>query len=82
MTQPAEMTAINAKEVLVSTDYYGGFTFSGDCACAGAHMDPIPTAGQGVTGAISALLDYEVVYGQTTGYQYLAPLQNANFNIH
>jgi hypothetical protein len=81
MTQPSGQSTVNAKEILVSTDYYGGFKFSSDCACAGAHMDPIPTSGQGVTGSITALLDYDVVYGQTTGYQYLAPLDNASFNI-
>jgi hypothetical protein len=81
MTQPAGMTAVNPKEVLVSTDFYGGFTFSTDCACAATHSNPVPTAGQGVSGAITAVLDYDVVYGQTTGYQYLVPMQNASFNI-
>jgi hypothetical protein len=80
-TQPAGQTAVNAKEILVSTDYSSGFKYSTDCACAAMYGDPIPTAGQGVTGNITALLDYDVPIGQTTGYQYIAPLANASFTI-
>ena len=78
MTQPALSTTVNAKEVLISTDYYGGFTFTSDCTCGPMYSQPVPTAGQGVTGAVKGLLDYDVA---TAGYQYLAPLANADFMV-
>ena len=80
-TQPAGQATVNAKEVLVGTDFYGGFTYTTDCACASMYMQPLPTAGQGVTGAITALLNYDVPYMQTVGYQFLSPLTNAAFTI-
>ncbi len=82
-TQPAGQTTVNPKEVLIGTAYFTGFTYTCDCACnTYTPPDPAPTAGQGTSGAIKAILDYDVVYGQTTGYQYLSPLTNANFTIH
>jgi hypothetical protein len=80
-TQPAGQSTANAAEVLVSTDYYSGFKYSTDCACATMFSSPIPTAGQGVSGTVTAILDYDVAYGTTTGYNLIAPLTNANFNI-
>jgi hypothetical protein len=79
-TQPMGQTTVNPKEVLISTDYFTGFNYTTDCAC-NTHSDPEPTSGQGTTGAIKAILDYDVPYGSTTGYQYLAPLMAADFTI-
>jgi hypothetical protein len=81
MTQPAGQTAVNDKEVMVGTNFYGGFTYTTDCNCGQKYMQPVPTATQGVTGSITAVLDYDVPYGSTTGYQYLNPLTNAAFMI-
>jgi hypothetical protein len=81
MTQPAGQGAVNAKEILVSTDYSGGFKFSSDCKCAAMFKNTLIMAGQGVSGSVSGLLDYDVPYMQTTGYQYFAPMMDASFPI-
>lgn len=80
-TQPAGVTSPNSAEVLVGTDFYSGFTYTTSCACGAMYSDPVPTASQGVSGTITALLNYDVAYGQTVGYQFLDPLTNANFMI-
>jgi hypothetical protein len=75
MTQPAGQTTVNAKEVLVSTDYYTGFNVSSDCACPFMGTTTL-TSGMGTSGTIKAILDYDVPYGSTAGYQYLSPLNS------
>ena len=80
-TQPAGQATANPKEVLVATDFYNGFKFTSDCVCGPKYMDPVPTAGQGVTGAVTVLLGYDVPFGATAGYVYVDPMQNASFNI-
>jgi hypothetical protein len=79
-TQPAVSTAVNAKEVLVSTDYYGSFTYTADCTCGPMYSQPVPTAGQGVSGTIKALLQFDTTTAGV-GYQYVAPLANADFTV-
>jgi hypothetical protein len=66
---------VNPKEVLVSTDYYTGFKVSSDCACPFMGTTTL-TSTMGTSGTIKAVLDYDVPYGSSTGYQYLAPLDS------
>ena len=81
MTQPAGQATANPKEVLVGTDFYTGFKTTTDCVCGPKHSAPVPVAGQGTSGSVTALLDYEVPFGATTGYLYVAPLLDASFPI-
>src|SRR5262249_24366892 len=78
-TQPAGPTTVHAAEVLVGTDLYGGFTYTSDCSCAAMYSSPLPTASQGVTGSVTAVLDFDTA--TSGGYQYLEPLLNTSFNI-
>ena len=80
-TQPAGQAVSNPKEVLVATDFYNGFKFTSDCVCGPKYMQPVPTSGQGVTGAVTVLLGYDVPFGSKSGYVYVAPMQNTSFNI-
>jgi hypothetical protein len=80
-TQPAGQAAVNAAEVMVGTDFYQGFTYTTDCACSAKYTQPLPTVGQGVSGAITVLLNYDVPYMATTGYQFIDPIINTSFMI-
>ncbi|MEO9195155.1 MAG: hypothetical protein ABI445_16010 [Polyangia bacterium] len=80
-TQPAGQATVNPKEVLIGTDFYSGFKTTTDCVCGPKYMDPVPTAGQGTSGSVTGLLSYDVPYGTTTGYLYVAPLLGASFPI-
>ncbi len=82
MTGPMTQTA-QAMEVLVGTDFYKGFTFSSDCACAAKFSDTLVSGSNQVMGTISGILEYNDVYMATPpdDYQYIAPLTNAAFPI-
>jgi hypothetical protein len=77
------MTSVNAKEVLVGTDFYSNFTYTSYCACGPSKYPSakLPAAGNGVSGTIKAILNYDVPYMTTTGYQFLDPLTNTDFMI-
>ncbi len=72
-TQPSGIAAPNAAEVLIGTDFFDGFTTSTDCRCAKTYMDLEPVASSTLGGTVSGLLVFDVLFGQTTGYTYLAP---------
>jgi hypothetical protein len=82
-TQPAGQAAVNAAEVLVGTDFYDGFTYTSDCACGPATYPTalLLTTTTTVVGAITVLLNYDVPYMMTTGYQFIDPITNANFPL-
>jgi hypothetical protein len=68
-------------EVLIGTDFYVGFTFSSDCACAGKYKDTVVSAANTVSGSLAGVLVGDVPYMQTTVYQYIAPKANADITI-
>ncbi len=72
-TQPTGQAAVNANEVLIGTDFYKTFTVSSDCRCAKMFVDMEPTATSTLTGTLSGLLVFDVPFGATAGYYYLAP---------
>jgi hypothetical protein len=81
--QPAGQAAVNASEVLVGTDFYDGFLYTSDCAC-GPAMYPtakLMATTTTVMGAITVLLNYDVPYGSTTGYQFIDPITDAGFQL-
>jgi hypothetical protein len=82
-TQPA--TAVSAMppadEYLIGTDFYKGFTYSTDCACAGKYKDTVFTAANTVSGKLNGVLIGDVPYMQTTVYQYLAPKANSDITL-
>ena len=79
---PAAQTA-NPSEVMISTDFYKGFTISSDCQCAAMYKDtqvtPLMTVPSGAT--ITGLLGFDSIYMTTDYYQYFAPIQNADFPL-
>lgn len=72
-TQPPGQAAINANEVLIGTDFYKGFTISSDCRCAKTFINMEPSATSTLSGTVSGLLVFDVPFGATVGYYYLAP---------
>jgi hypothetical protein len=82
-TQPA--TAVSGTpptdEILIGTDFYVGFTYSSDCACAGKYKDTIVAPGNTVSGNLAGVLIGDVPYMQTTVYQYIAPKANGDITI-
>jgi hypothetical protein len=80
--QPPPMSsAPNAGEVLIGTDFYSGFHVSSDCRCTTMFQDKQPATSASVTGAITGLLVFDVPFGGTTGYFYLAPQADTDFPI-
>ena len=71
--QPAGIAAPNAAEVLIGTDFYKTFTTSSDCRCAKTFMDLEPVTASTLGGTVAGLLVFDVLFGQSTGYTYLAP---------
>ncbi len=71
--QPAGQTSPNAAEVLIGTDFYKGFTISSDCRCAKTFSDTEPATGSKLSGTIGGVLVFDVPFGVTVGYNYLAP---------
>jgi hypothetical protein len=71
--QPSGIAAPNAAEVMIGTDFFDGYTTSSDCRCAKMYMDLEPAATSTLGGTIAGLLVFDVLFGQTTGYTYLAP---------
>jgi hypothetical protein len=80
-SQPAGQTTPNAAEILVGTDFYKGFTLSSDCQCAKMFSDMEPAAGSQLKGSISGILVFDVPFGGTTGYYYIAPQSGADAAI-
>ncbi len=82
-TQPAGQAAVNPAEVLVGTDFYDGFLYTSDCACGPATYPTakLMTTTTNVVGAITVLLNYDVPYGTTTGYQFVDPITDAGFQL-
>jgi hypothetical protein len=64
-------------EVLIGTDFYKGFTYSTDCACAAMYKDIMPTPTMTLSGTLSGILIGTTPYMSTTVYQYLAPKMNS-----
>jgi hypothetical protein len=77
-SQPAGQAAPNGAEVLIGTDFYKGFTVSSDCRCAKMAE---PGASSTLIGTVEGILVYEVGFGATTGFFYLAPKTNASVSI-
>jgi len=71
--QPAGQVSPNAHEVLIGTDFYKGFTVSSDCRCAKTFTDMEPSATSTLSGTVTALLAFDVPFGASAGYYYLAP---------
>ena len=71
--QPNGQAAINAKEVLIGTDFYKTYTVSSDCRCAKMFTDMEPSATSTLVGTVSGLLSFDVPFGATVGYYYLDP---------
>jgi hypothetical protein len=79
--QPAGQTTPNAAEVLIGTDFYKGFTVSSDCRCAAMFQDKEPTANSQLKGSISGILIFDVPFGATAGYYYIAPQSLTDANV-
>ncbi len=71
--QPTGIASPNPAEVLIGTDFYKGFTVSSDCRCAKTFMDMEPAMTSTLVGSIGGLLVFDVPFGASTGYYYLAP---------
>ena len=72
-SQPAGQATPNPAEVLIGTDFFKGFTVSSDCRCAKTFTDTEPAAASTLVGPVSGILVFDVPFGGTTGYYYLAP---------
>jgi hypothetical protein len=72
-SQPAGQTTPNAAEILIGTDFYNGFTVSSDCRCAATFTDKEPTGTSQLKGSITGMLVFDVPFGATAGYYYIAP---------
>jgi hypothetical protein len=79
--QPGGQATSSAAEVIIGTDFYKGFTVSSDCQCAKTYSDMEPSATSQLTGTISGVLVFDVPFGATTGYYYVAPKTNADAPI-
>jgi hypothetical protein len=77
-SQPPGQTSPNAAEVLVGTDFYSGFTISGDCRCAKKFTNQEPSATSQITGSITGMLVQDSVFGSTSLYFYIAPQANTD----
>jgi hypothetical protein len=79
-TQPPSPvgSAAPADEVLIGTEFYKTFTYSADCACALSPLTATSTHG----GTVNAMLIGDLLFGQTTTYQYLAPKSVADATLH
>ena len=71
--QPTGQASPDAAEVLIGTDFFEGFTVSSDCRCAKTFSDTEPTATSTLGGTIGGILIFDVPFGATVGYYYLAP---------
>jgi hypothetical protein len=82
-TQPASAVSgmPPADEYFIGTDFYDGFTYSSDCACAGMFKDTLIAATNTVSGKLTGILIGDVPYMQTTSYQYIAPKSNSDITI-
>jgi len=80
-SQPPGQTTPSSAEVLIGTDFYTGFTVSSDCQCAATFTDKEPTTTSQVKQSISGMLVFDVPFGATTGYYYIAPLSNTDANV-
>jgi hypothetical protein len=79
--QPTGQTTSAAQEVIIGTDFYKGFTISSDCQCAKTYSDMEPSATSQLTGSIKGILVFDVPFGSTAGYFYIAPKANADAAI-
>jgi hypothetical protein len=79
--QPTGQATPNAAEVLIGTDFYTGFAISSDCRCAKMYSDMEPAAGSKLSGPVSGILVFDVPFGGTVGYNYLAPQSGADAPI-
>ncbi len=77
-SQPAGQTTPNAAEVLIGTDFYSGFTLSGDCRCAKKFTNQEPSSTSQITTSITGLLVQDSVFGSTSLYYYVAPQANTD----
>ena len=80
-TQPTGQAAPNAAEILIGTDFFTGFSLSSDCRCAGHFSDMEPASTSTLSGTLSGLLEFEVPFGTSNGYYYIAPQQAADAAI-
>lgn len=71
--QPTGVAMPSPSEVLIGTDFFKSFTTSSDCRCAKMFMDMEPAATSTLGGTIGGLLVFDVPFGGTAGYTYLAP---------
>jgi hypothetical protein len=67
---------------MIGTDFYKGFTFSSDCACAAMYHDTLVSGANTMNGSVSGILVGDVPYMMTTVYQYVAPQANADITMH
>ena len=80
-SQPMGQTTPNAAEILIGTDFYKGFTVSSDCQCAKTFTDTEPAAGSQIKTSISGILIFDVPFGASAGYYYIAPQSNTDAAI-
>jgi hypothetical protein len=79
--QPTSQATPNAASVIIGTDFYKGFTFTSDCRCAkmfNTTNPVVPAAGSTIAGSISGILIFDVPFGASVGYYYIAPKTNAD----
>jgi hypothetical protein len=76
--QPTGQAAPASAEVLIGTDFFKTYTISSDCRCAKTFTDMVPSAQSQLTGSISGILVFDVPFGGSGGYYYLAPEANAD----
>ncbi len=72
-SQPAGQATPNAAEVLIGTDFFKGFTVSSDCKCAKTFTDTEPAKASTLSGTVTGVLVFDVAFGASVGYTYLAP---------
>jgi hypothetical protein len=80
-SQPTGQTSPNAAEILVGTDFYKGFTVSSDCQCAAMYSDKEPTTTSQLKQSVAGILIFDVPFGGTTGYYYIAPTSATDASI-
>ncbi len=75
-TQPTGQTSVNASEVLIGTDFHGGFTANSECGCISTKTSkPYPGLVSSTTtlsGVVSGILFYDT--SGSVGYQFLSPI--------
>jgi hypothetical protein len=78
---PPGIASPDPKEILVGREFFHGFPYCTDCACAATHQQTLLTAANKISGTLGGILIFEITTGTTSTYQIFEPTSKTDFPV-